>query len=136
MWATDPSWTHAFVSPEAISSNSITVGGATWSVSTTAGAGTPTISTGTYSKTYGLKFGNSKSEYYGSVTFTTDYFKDYNVKFKPEVNRKYPDLLITPQDKSKANPAECGTHDARPNFRSKRGLCFSLEAVRRLPVYE
>lgn len=27
--------------------------------------------------------------------------KDYNVKFKPEVNRKYPDLLITPQDKSK-----------------------------------
>ena len=80
MWATDPSWTHAFVSPEAISSNSITVGGATWSVSTTAGAGTPTISIGTYSKTYGLKFGNSKSEYYGSVTFTTDYFKDYNVK--------------------------------------------------------
>ena len=80
MWATDPSWTHAFVSPEAISSNSITVGGATWSVSATAGEGSPSISTGTYSKTYGLKFGSSKSVYYGSVTFTTDYFKDYNVK--------------------------------------------------------
>lgn len=39
-------------------------------------------------------------------------------------------------DRPIANPAECDTHDARPSFRSKRGLYFSLEAVRRLPVCE
>lgn len=39
-------------------------------------------------------------------------------------------------DRPIANPAECGTHDARPSFRSKRGLYFFLEAVRRLPVCE
>ncbi len=79
-WATDLVWSHTFASPEAISSNTITVSGATWTVSTTAGEGSPEMSTGTYSKTYGLKFGSSKSAYYGSVTFTTDYFSSYNVK--------------------------------------------------------
>ena len=39
-------------------------------------------------------------------------------------------------DRPIANPAECGTHDARPSFRSKRGLYFFREAVRRLPVCE
>lgn len=79
-WATDPTWSHVFASPEAISSNSITVDGATWTVSTTAGAGSPTISTGNSNSKYGLKFGSNKSTYYGSVTFSTDYFKNYNVK--------------------------------------------------------
>ena len=73
-------WTHAFVSPEAISKNAITISEATWSVSTTTGAGSPAFSTGTYSGTYGLKFGNSKSVYFGSVTFTTSYFTDKKVK--------------------------------------------------------
>ena len=79
-WATDPSWTHSFASPEAISNNSITVNGATWTVATTSGEGSPTISTGSYSSTYGLKFGSSKSVYFGSVTFSTNYFNNYNVK--------------------------------------------------------
>ena len=79
-WAEEKTWTHTFVSPEAISGNSITVDKATWTVTTTAGVGSPTMTTGSYSKTYGLKFGNSKSEYYGSVTFSTDYFNSYNVK--------------------------------------------------------
>ncbi len=78
VWA--ETWTHAFASPEAISNNSITVDGATWNVTTTTGAGSPTMTTGTYSKTYGLKFGSSKSIYYGSVTFSTDYFNSYNVQ--------------------------------------------------------
>lgn len=39
-------------------------------------------------------------------------------------------------DRPVTNPAECGTHDARPSFRLKRGLYFSPEAVRRLPVCE
>ena len=79
-WAEDTTWSHTFASPETISNNSITVGDATWNVSTTDGQGSPTISTGTYSQTYGLKFGSSKSNYFGSVTFSTDYFKNYNVK--------------------------------------------------------
>lgn len=80
MWAADETWTHTFASPEAISGNSITVDEATWTVTTKEGAGSPTMTTGNYSKTYGLKFGNSKSEYYGSVTFSTNYFNSYNVK--------------------------------------------------------
>ena len=39
-------------------------------------------------------------------------------------------------DRPIANPAECGTHDARPSFRLKRGLYYFLEAVRCLPVCE
>ena len=73
------SWTYTFKSPDAVKNNSITVNGATWNVNTTVGTGSPTISTGTYSKTYGLKFGSSKTNYYKTVVFTTDYFNNYNV---------------------------------------------------------
>ena len=79
-WAEDVTWSHEFVSPEAISNNSITVGGATWSVATTEGKGTPDISAGKAYSKYGLKFGSSGSNYYGSVTFSTNYFNSYNVK--------------------------------------------------------
>ena len=76
-WA--ESWTYTFKSPDAVKNNSITVNGATWNVKTTVGTGSPAISTGTYSKTYGLKFGSSKTNYYKTVVFTTDYFNNYNV---------------------------------------------------------
>ena len=79
-WAEDVTWSHEFVSHEAISNNSITVGGATWSVATTEGKGTPDISAGKAYSKYGLKFGSSGSNYYGSVTFSTNYFNSYNVK--------------------------------------------------------
>ena len=79
-WGETVTWTHEFASPEEVSNNAITVDGITWNISTTAGAGNPTTSTGTFSQTYGLKFGSSKSIYYGSVTFSTDYFNNYNVK--------------------------------------------------------
>ena len=39
-------------------------------------------------------------------------------------------------DRPIANPAECGTHDARSSFQLKRGLYSFLEAVRCLPVCE
>ena len=76
----DLTWTHEFVSPEAVSNGSITVDGATWTISTTTGVGSPAITTGKYSQVYGLKFGSSGSNYFGSVTFSTDYFSNYNVK--------------------------------------------------------
>jgi len=79
-WGQSSTWTHDFASPEAISDNSITVDGVTWSVSTTSGAGSPTMTTGKYSSTYGLKFGSSKSVYYGSVTFSTNFFNNYNIQ--------------------------------------------------------
>ena len=79
MWADDPSWSHEFASPEAISSNSITVGGATWSVATIVKKGSPTIDKGNSYSKYCLKFGSGKNNCFSSITFSTDYFKDYNV---------------------------------------------------------
>lgn len=79
-WGEEVTWSHVFSSPEAIANNSITVDDVTWNITTTAGQGSPTMTTGNYSQTYGLKFGSSKSVYYGSVTFSTDYFNNYNVK--------------------------------------------------------
>lgn len=79
-WAEDPTWSHVFVSSEAISNNAITVDGATWSISTTTGKGSPSISAGNSYSKYGLKFGQNKDNYYSSVTFSTDYFNNYNVK--------------------------------------------------------
>lgn len=78
-WGETKTWTYTFVSPDAISSNAITVNGATWNVATTAGAGSPTISQGSSYSNYGLKFGSSKSVYFGSVTFSTDYFSGKKV---------------------------------------------------------
>ena len=80
VWAADETWTHTFVSPEAICDNSITVGNATWTVTTTKGQGNPTMTAGNSYSKYGLKFGSNRSVYYGSVTFSTDYFNSYNVK--------------------------------------------------------
>lgn len=70
---------HTFVSPQAISNNSITVGGATWNISATKGEGTPSFSTGNSSSKYGLKFGSSKTNYFSSVEFSTDYFSSKKV---------------------------------------------------------
>ena len=57
-----------------------------------------------------------------------------NVKdIQPMTDRDY---TVRGSDRPIANPAECGTHDARPSFRLKRGLYSFLEAVRCLPVCE
>lgn len=57
----------------------IAVGDITWNLGLTVGAGDPTIAKGTSNTVECLKFGSSKSIYYNPVTFTTDYFEDYNV---------------------------------------------------------
>ncbi len=77
-WA--ETWTHAFASPEAISDNSITVDGATWNVSTVTKTGSPTIDKGNSYQKYCLKFGSGKNNCYSSITFSTDYFSNYNVQ--------------------------------------------------------
>ncbi len=51
----------------------------TWSVTTTIGAGEPTITKGTSNSVEAIKFGNSKSAYYKPVVFSTNYFKDVHV---------------------------------------------------------
>ncbi len=79
-WGAEQTWSHEFASPEKVQDNAITVDGVTWNITTSESVGTPTISTGNYSSTYGLKFGSSKSNYFSSVTFSTDYFNGYNVK--------------------------------------------------------
>lgn len=50
-----------------------------WDISTSGAVGSPTIGTGKYSGTEALLYGSSGSNYYGTVTMSTDYFKDYNV---------------------------------------------------------
>ena len=79
-WATENSWTHEFVSPEAVSANSITVNGVTWNISTVVGAGSPSIDKGNSYSKYCLKFGTGAKNCYSSFTFSTDYFKNYKVK--------------------------------------------------------
>ena len=51
----------------------------TWSIATEVGAGSPSYDVGK-STNECLKFGNSKDDYFSKITFSTDYFKDYNVK--------------------------------------------------------
>ncbi len=80
VWADDVTWTHEFTSPEAISNNSITVDGATWSISTVVKKGSPTIDKGNSYSKYCLKFGSGANNCYQTVTFSTDYFTSYNVK--------------------------------------------------------
>ncbi len=80
VWADDVTWTHEFTSPEAISNNSITVDGATWSISNVVKKGSPTIDKGNSYSKYCLKFGSGANNCYQTVTFSTDYFTSYNVK--------------------------------------------------------
>lgn len=54
-------------------------GEVTWSITTTVGAGEPTITKGASNSVEAIKFGNSKSAYYKPVVFSTDYFKDVHV---------------------------------------------------------
>lgn len=78
--AEDQTWTYTFKTPDAVSNNSITVNNATWTFATTPGYGSPAISSGNSNSNYGLKFGNGGSDYFGSVTFSTDYFTTCKVK--------------------------------------------------------
>ena len=80
MWGADPSVKSTFSTSSTVTDNKVTENGVTWTLDVTVAAGTPTITTGTASSTQGLKFGSSGSNYYSPIKFSTDYFKDYNVK--------------------------------------------------------
>ena len=80
MWGQQTTWSHEFVSPDAVSNNSITVDGVTWSIATTVGAGSPTIDKGNSYGKYCLKFGTGKNHYFSNITFSTDYFNNFNVQ--------------------------------------------------------
>lgn len=70
-----------------VSDNSFTLNSVTWNITTTSGAGSPTI---TYGNSYSqkcIKFGSGASNSFGSVSLSTDYFKNNNKKVtKVEVN--------------------------------------------------
>lgn len=80
MWGADPSVKSTFSTSSTISENKVTENGVTWTLDVTTAAGSPTITTGTANQIQGLKFGSSGSNYYSPIKFSTDYFKNYNVK--------------------------------------------------------
>ena len=80
-WAVEKTWSYEVTAAApTISSNMFTVNNVTWGISTTTGAGSPTITTGNDFSIKAMKFGNGKSSYYSNITLTTSYFSDYNVK--------------------------------------------------------
>lgn len=72
-------WSYNVKQSDKVTDNAINLDGVEWSISTTKGKGSPTITTTTFSKTYGIKFGASKNVYFKSVSLSTDYFSSYNV---------------------------------------------------------
>lgn len=81
VWAVEKTWSYEVTAAApTISSNMFTVNNVTWGISTTTGAGSPTITTGNDFSIKAMKFGNGKSSYYSNITLTTSYFSDYNVK--------------------------------------------------------
>ena len=88
------------LSAVSVSDSKITANDVTWTIATGDKVGSPTITTGTYSGTSGLKFGSSGSNYFKSVSFTTDYFSSYqvlSVKVKALNNGKKTAKLIVSQ---------------------------------------
>ncbi|MBQ8938750.1 MAG: hypothetical protein IJ047_00815 [Paludibacteraceae bacterium] len=79
-WGADPSWTHTFTSLPTITDNQFTVNSATWSISRTTGAGSPTTTAGNDNRVSCMKFGSEVSHYYSNITLSTNYFADYKVK--------------------------------------------------------
>lgn len=78
-WGTDWSYTFSSTptwSPNSGTTRSMTINSATWSVSTSNSYGSPST-WGSYGSNYGsggIKFGDSKNNYYGTITLSTDYF--------------------------------------------------------------
>lgn len=61
-------------------SDSYTLNGVTWGISTTVGKGTPSITFGSAYSNNCIKFGSSASNSYSKVSLSTDYFKNNNKK--------------------------------------------------------
>ena len=90
-WAEDPNWSYTVVNGDASKLNTTTktftvdqthvwsYEGTTVAEAVAAGV-TPTITIGSYSSTYGIKFGESSSKYYKPVILSTTAFNDKAVK--------------------------------------------------------
>ena len=62
-----------------MSGSNCTTGDVTWTVSTTTGKGTPSITFGNQNGQSCIKFGAGKNNYYSKMTLTTSAFSSYNV---------------------------------------------------------
>ncbi len=61
-------------------SSSFTLNSVTWNISTTSGSGSPSITYGNAYNKKCIKFGSGASNCFGSVSLSTDYFKNNNKK--------------------------------------------------------
>lgn len=68
-----------FTSGMSMSGSDCTTGDVTWTVSTTTGKGSPSITFGNQNTQSCIKFGSGKNHYYSSITLTTSAFSSYNV---------------------------------------------------------
>jgi len=83
VWAVDPVTVKStFSKATTPSDNQVTdlESAVTWDISTDGAVGSPSYTVGSADSKEGLKFGASKSAYYGKIDLSTDYFKNYNVK--------------------------------------------------------
>ena len=72
-------YTCTFTSGMSMSGSNCTTGDVTWTISTTTGKGSPTITFGNQNGQSCIKFGSGKSNYYSKMTLTTSAFSSYNV---------------------------------------------------------
>lgn len=61
------------------SSNQVTVGDITWTISRTTGKGSPTTTFGNQNSQTAMKFGAGSSNYYSSISLSTSDFSTYNI---------------------------------------------------------
>ncbi len=83
VWAVDPVTVKSTFSKATTPSNNQVTdleSAVTWDISTDGAVGSPSYAVGSADSKEGLKFGASKSVYYGKIDLSTDYFKNYNVK--------------------------------------------------------
>ena len=87
MWAADPTHTTNFTKDCSFASGTqnVTVNSATWTVTTTVGSGSPSLSFGNTYSNGALIGGTGASKYFSTIKLTTSYFSTKNVK-KVEVS--------------------------------------------------
>lgn len=72
-------YTCTFTAGMSMSGSNCTTGDVTWTVSTTTGKGSPSITFGNQNTQSCIKFGSGKNNYYSQMTLTTSAFSAYNV---------------------------------------------------------
>lgn len=110
-------WSHTFSSdptwdPSSGTSRSMTINSATWNVATSNKTGNPST-WGTYGSAQssgGIKFGDSKNDYYGTTTLSTNYFNSDRVS-SVTVN-----LLINGSKETTISVAQGATTIGNPSY--------------------